>query len=101
MPFPTSDREVYENNPLNEVICQIRYPAILRVAAETPSDFQEAIRDKYPMYEEKIPSLSLGLACRRKCQKALRTYLQGFLSLHLQGHERIIFPQIVGAGRFL
>ena len=61
MPFPPSDREVYEINPLNEVISQIRYPAILRVSAETPSAFQESIRGRYPIYEEKMPALPPGL----------------------------------------
>ena len=53
MPFPHSDREVYDLNPLNEVICQFRYPAILRVSAERPAEFQDAIRDTYPLYKEK------------------------------------------------
>ena len=59
MPFPTSDREVYDVNPLNEVICQVRYPTILKVAAERPYEFQDAIRGAYPLYEEKTPSLGL------------------------------------------
>ena len=59
MPFPASDREVYEVNPLNQVICQLRYPTILRVAAERPFEFQDAIRGSYPLYEEKTPSVGL------------------------------------------
>lgn len=59
MPFPSSDREVYDLNPLNEVICQIRYPAILKVSAETPFGFQDAIRDIYPLYEERVASTGL------------------------------------------
>jgi uncharacterized protein (TIGR04255 family) len=59
MPFPTSEREVYEVNPLNEVICQIRYPTILKVAAERPFEFQDAVRGSYPLYEEKTPSIGL------------------------------------------
>ena len=59
MLFPSSDREVYEVNPLNEVICQIRYPTILKVAADRPFEFQDAIRGAYPLYEEKTPSLGL------------------------------------------
>ena len=59
MPFPSSEREVYEVNPLNEVICQIRYPTILKVAAERPFEFQDAIRDTYPLYEERTPSAGL------------------------------------------
>lgn len=58
MPLPTSEREVYKINPLKQVICQFRYPAILKVSAETPVQFQEAIRSDYPLYEERtsLPS---------------------------------------------
>lgn len=50
MPFPSSPREVYEVNPLNEVICQFRYPPILKVSAESPSQFQDVVRNGYPLY---------------------------------------------------
>ena len=59
MPFPASDREVYEVNPLKEVICQIRYPTILKVAAKPPFEFQDAVRGAYPLYEEKTPPIGL------------------------------------------
>ena len=52
MPFPKSPREVYEDNPLEEVICQFRFPAVLKISAAAPVDFQEAIRDDYPWFEE-------------------------------------------------
>lgn len=38
----------YRYNPLGEVICQLRFPEILAIAAEPPVKFQEAIRDEYP-----------------------------------------------------
>lgn len=52
MPFPPSEREVYETNPLNQVICQIRFPAILKIGTDIPSAFQEDVRATYPVYEE-------------------------------------------------
>jgi uncharacterized protein (TIGR04255 family) len=52
MPFPESPREVYAENPLEEVICQFRFPAVLKISATAPADFQDAIRDDYPWYEE-------------------------------------------------
>ena len=52
MPFPKSDREVYERNPLKEVICQLRFPTILQVTAEPPAQFQNSIRSSYPLYSE-------------------------------------------------
>lgn len=50
MPFPPVDRVRYEVNPLEEVICQLRFPPILRIDAEVPSAFQDKIREDYPSY---------------------------------------------------
>jgi len=49
--FPTSERVRYDKNPLVEVICQLRFPRILRIEKEPPVDFQEAVRDVYPRLE--------------------------------------------------
>lgn len=51
MPFPETPRVIYRNNPLIQVICQLRFPTILRIDAETPVDFQECIRQQLPGYE--------------------------------------------------
>ena len=51
MPLPKSDRVLYEVNPLDPVICQLRFPTILRITNEDPVAFQEAVRKKYPKYE--------------------------------------------------
>ena len=64
MTFPDSAREVYGTNPLEQVICQIRYPPILAISTGSPDRFQDAIREMYPWYEEKtksIPDLPSGL----------------------------------------
>ena len=34
--------------PLHEVICQIKFSPILRIAKELPIDFQEAVRNRFP-----------------------------------------------------
>lgn len=59
MPFPKTDRFIYQNNPLEEVICQIRFPPILRITAQKPAVFQERIRSEYPLLHEKrqIPQM--------------------------------------------
>ncbi|MBI1826974.1 MAG: TIGR04255 family protein [Planctomycetes bacterium] len=57
MPFPNSERVIYRQNPLKEVICQIQFPTILQIEASPPAVFQERVRDRYPLYEE-----SSGLA---------------------------------------
>ena len=44
------ERCIYGNNPLAEVICQLRFPEILTIETELPAQFQEAIRDAFPRY---------------------------------------------------
>jgi uncharacterized protein (TIGR04255 family) len=51
MTFPASERVIYSTNPLEEVICQLRFPPILRIDSDV-TDFQEAIRAEYPFYSE-------------------------------------------------
>jgi uncharacterized protein (TIGR04255 family) len=53
MIFPESRRVIYEKNPLRQVICQVRFPAILRIVSEPPVDFQDRIRGEYPLFVEK------------------------------------------------
>lgn len=52
MPFPDSPRVIYKRNPLSEVICQVRFPPILRIEAEPPVSFQDRVRAEYPMFYE-------------------------------------------------
>lgn len=48
--FSHEQRCIYRNNQLAEVICQLRFPEILAIGAKLPVDFQEAIRDEFPVY---------------------------------------------------
>lgn len=48
--FGSEDRYQYVAPPLVEVICQLRFPAILSIAAQEPAAFQERIRGEYPLY---------------------------------------------------
>lgn len=41
---------IYTNNPLAEVLLQIRFPKFLRLQKEDPSSFQERIISQYPHY---------------------------------------------------
>jgi uncharacterized protein (TIGR04255 family) len=52
MPFPDFPRVIFENNPIKEVICQLRFPPILAISTDPPSEFQERIRHAYPLYEQ-------------------------------------------------
>jgi hypothetical protein len=58
-PFSDSQRVVYTKNPLEVVICQLRFPAILKISSEPPVDFQEALRKNYPLFRE-VPPLDVG-----------------------------------------
>jgi uncharacterized protein (TIGR04255 family) len=49
--FPPSDREIYKINPLELVICQLRFPTILSISAGEPAAFQDLIREEYPIYK--------------------------------------------------
>ena len=58
MLFGPYDRYQYAHPPLMEVICQLRFPAILAIDANEPVDFQEAIRQEFPRYSvhrEQLP----------------------------------------------
>jgi uncharacterized protein (TIGR04255 family) len=52
MPFPETPRVVYAHNPLVRVICQLRFPPILRVDSEVPATYQEEIRGAFPFLSE-------------------------------------------------
>lgn len=52
--FPDSPRVVYRKNPLAEVICQVRFPSILKIDWERPVQFQEKVRAEYPLFEENV-----------------------------------------------
>src|SRR5579864_3285808 len=52
MPFPETPRVVYAHNPLVRVICQLRFPPILRVDSEVPAAYQEQIRASFPLLSE-------------------------------------------------
>lgn len=52
MTIPETTRVIYANNPLEEVICQLRFPTILAIAADQPVAFQDSVRRSgYPYYQ--------------------------------------------------
>jgi len=63
MPFPEVDRIRYKKKPLTDVICQFRFPPILKIDSVTPAEFQEVIRERFPLFIEKqeIIQHNLGL----------------------------------------
>lgn len=61
MSLPTYPRVVYAKNPIRSVICQLRFPAILRIDEGPPAAFQELIRHEYPIYEERDTTIPTDL----------------------------------------
>ena len=57
-PFPEYERIIYAKNPLESVICQVRFPAILKISTDPPVKFQEALRKDYPLFRE-VPPLDV------------------------------------------
>lgn len=49
--FPASPRVIYGRPPLRSVVCQLRFPTVLRIETTVPADFQDSIRQAYPLYE--------------------------------------------------
>jgi uncharacterized protein (TIGR04255 family) len=59
MLFPESPRVIYNKNPLVEVICQLRFPRILRIDTDLPTAFQEEIRAAFPNFTQSA-AIDLG-----------------------------------------
>jgi uncharacterized protein (TIGR04255 family) len=46
--FPSTREIRLQKAPLEEVVCQVKFAPILRISNEPPSDFQEAVRQRFP-----------------------------------------------------
>ena len=49
--FPPVDRKVFDQNYLDTVIIELRYPTYLRLREKEPLEISEAIRSKFPIYD--------------------------------------------------
>lgn len=60
--FSKEPRCRYGRPQLAEVICQLRFPEILTIQTNTPADYQEAIRDQFPLYfrRQEIPASAVS-----------------------------------------
>jgi len=52
MPFHEYDRVIFNKNPLDKVVCQLRFPSILKIDVDIPYEYQEKIREDFPDYNE-------------------------------------------------
>lgn len=63
MLFSEYKHHQYARSPLIEVICQLRFPAILTINTKDPAEYQEAIRHDFPRYaarQERPPAKVTG-----------------------------------------
>lgn len=84
MLFPESEHVVYAENPLVEVLCQLRFPPILSISTEEPAEFQSRVRQLYPLYEKdtgpRLPELPSELP--EEVLKLTRQFLPGGAVTH-------------------
>ena len=62
--FPEAPRVIYDKAPLSRVICQLRFPSVLKIESSIPADFQERIRGRFPVFEKSnqiLPTLPAGI----------------------------------------
>ena len=50
-------RQIFKRRQLLEVICQLRFPDILKIESTDPAEFQDRIRCEYPQYQKKVEQL--------------------------------------------
>jgi uncharacterized protein (TIGR04255 family) len=62
--FPDSPRVIFHEAPLTEVICQLRFPPILRIESDPPADFQDRIRDQFPLLDRHVQVLNIPKGVR-------------------------------------
>lgn len=78
MMFAEYDRCQYLRSPLVEVICQLRFPTILSINANEPTEFQEAIRRDFPQYrvvsEQRPPRMVPGNPPRMEAPPVIKNY---------------------------
>jgi uncharacterized protein (TIGR04255 family) len=72
-PFAERPRVVYKRNPLIEVVCQLKFPPILRIDTEPPAKFQECIRDRFPVLTERDADLAFPAGLPPQVASMLRS----------------------------
>ncbi len=64
MLFSQNQAWKYASSPAHEVICQLRFPTILSINTTEPAEFQEAVREDFPLYakrQDAAPPQIVGL----------------------------------------
>ena len=59
--LPSRPRAIYKNNPIIEVVCAIKFPRVLGLSQDMPSEFQRLVSSEYPLVEVVEPLASFRL----------------------------------------
>ncbi len=96
--FSDAERCLYGKPQLVEVICQLRFPTILKIENQSPFELQELIRGDYPNYsvrEERLNGQNGAPPTTQKNYQFLSmdnrwkvNLTQGFISLASHGYTR-------------
>ncbi len=81
--FSMEKRCRYGANQLVEVICQLRFPEILSIAENSPTAFQEIIREQFPRFSQRmeVPAPKIvGVASRMELENKTATVNYQFSS---------------------
>ena len=97
MVFPDTPREEYVHNPLEEVICQLRFPPILKIGTTAPAEFQDRVRKQFPLYEQgtaiPIPEQVMGILSNSGLENALTNQMPRFHRFITEDEARSISLQ--------
>jgi uncharacterized protein (TIGR04255 family) len=80
--FASYRRVIYDENPLVEVVLQVRFPTYLRLQSEPPSNFQDRILAEYPHYE-----MQRGLEVKISAPNAPPTLLESNVHIFYSGDK--------------
>ena len=63
-------RQIFKRRQLLEVICQLRFPDILKIESTDPAEFQDRIRGEYPKKKKKVEQhIKFGLKTKNQLKQ--------------------------------
>jgi uncharacterized protein (TIGR04255 family) len=74
--FAEVPRVIYQRNPLDEVVCHLRFVAVDRIEAEPPMVFRDQLRERFPHFTEQV-KLPLPPDTPSAVKEDLRARLKG------------------------
>lgn len=91
--FPDYPDVHLRNAPLQEVICQIKFPVLFRISSENPYGFQELVRSRFPHVEIEHPII-VGPLGEEKAQAQLQPRIFRFRDQQ-QSYSVVLAPDFL------